>query len=66
MQLSVTVNTDARDGSQQARQNLFPTVVLVLCFLLDVLKVHKGCPTCTIDGKSPLFFARIIRLPENP
>ena len=41
----VTVNTDAWDGTQQAWLELFPTVTLVLCFLHDVLKVQKGCPS---------------------
>ncbi len=40
---TVTVTTDAWDGTQQAWLNLFPTVTLVLCFLHDVLKVQKGC-----------------------
>ena len=42
---TVTVTTDAWDGTQQAWLNLFPTVTLVLCFLHDVLKVQKGCPS---------------------
>ncbi len=41
----VTVNTDAWEGTREAWAFLFPTVVLVLCFLHDVLKVEKGCPT---------------------
>jgi hypothetical protein len=41
----ITVNTDAGEGTQIAWQTLFPSVVLVLCFLHDVLKVEKGCPT---------------------
>ena len=41
----VTVNTDAWDGIQQAWLALFPTVTLVLCFLHEVLKVQKGCPS---------------------
>ncbi len=41
----ITVNTDAWEATQEAWLTLFPTVVLVLCFLHDVLKVEKGCPT---------------------
>lgn len=40
----ITVNTDAWEATREAWQTLFPNVVLVLCFLHDVLKVQKGCP----------------------
>jgi len=42
---TVTVTTDAWDGTQQAWLKLFPTVTLVLCFLHAVLKVQKGSPS---------------------
>ena len=42
---TVTVTTDAWDGTQQAWLELFPTVTLVLCFLHAVLKVQKGSPS---------------------
>lgn len=41
----ITVNTDAWEATREAWASLFPNVVLVLCFLHDVLKVQKGCPT---------------------
>ncbi len=41
----ITVNTDAWEATRLAWLTLFPNIVLVLCFLHDVLKVEKGCPT---------------------
>ena len=41
----ITVNTDAWEATRLAWLALFPNIVLVLCFLHDVLKVEKGCPT---------------------
>ena len=41
----ITVNTDAWEATREAWLTLFPSVVVVLCFLHDVLKVQKGCPT---------------------
>ena len=42
---TVTVTTDAWDGTQQAWLKLFPTGKLVLCFLHAVLKVQKVRPS---------------------
>ena len=41
----ITANTDGWEATRQAWRTLFPNIVLVLCFLHDVLKVEKGCPT---------------------
>jgi hypothetical protein len=41
----ITVNTDGWEATRDAWLTLFPNIVLILCFLHDVLKVNKGCPT---------------------
>ena len=41
----ITVNTDGWEATRLAWLTLFPNIVLILCFLHDVLKVEKGCPT---------------------
>ncbi len=41
----ITVNTDGWEATRDAWQTLFPNIILILCFLHDVLKVEKGYPT---------------------